>query len=608
MGNRDAGANNLRLAERYLELGLHAAAEALLSRMQHRGEGGGDRIAEHLARIANARKRPAVACRQARLALEGRETAGRWALLAECALACGEDEEAERGFVRAQALAEQEGEPVPVEARLGRAAVALKRGDSAAVLVELQAILAAGEGRRVEVAEALCDLAGSADVVGELLASPLCVASSEQNALAVALLRERIGEPVDVEALLAEDPSVAARIALALRLARRRGRDPSARRRVVEILERLLEDLAEKAEGRPEAARVHLLLATIHDDDPEGVALAEWHYAAALAALPREVMCCNNLAVIALAAGDLPAAQEWLLRALVTNPRHETSYANLARAMMVKGDPETMREVLQEMVELGLDASAAANLCYALVDLARQDARHDLATKGHQLKNLLGVVGARLRSAVKHSEGETRERLERVAARLAGLYDEWAAYLRTMREEPGALDTFAANALATEAAREVEGRVDLRLGERVPDLIGLRPQLREALVNLLRNALEAQQEGRVLLSTRELDGGASVEFSVMDRGSGIPSERLRQVRAVGFTTKREGSGLGLSLAERIVRAHGGRLELASRVGEGTTARLVLPVRLDSQMRHGMLGAGLGRILRSATAEEVVAEE
>ncbi|MBW2733320.1 MAG: HAMP domain-containing histidine kinase [Deltaproteobacteria bacterium] len=598
---------SLKLAERYLELGLYAAADALLSRVSRIKEGSdvtAGSVAEIRAQVANRRGRPMVAREQAQIALQRGESAGRWALFAESALACSDDEAAERGFVNAQLVAERGGEGVPVEARLGQAAVAHRRRDGAAVLVELQGILATGEGRRIEVAEALCDLAHSAQLVREVLATALV----ENNSLVVALLKERLGEPTNVEALLAEEGGVASRLALALRLARRRSRDPSARRCVVEMLARLLEDMVEEGRAASEIARVHLLLATIYDDDPEGATLAEEHYKAALANLPREVMCCNNLAVIAMARGQLPEAQKWLLRALVADPRHETSYTNLARALIVQGEPGVMREILAELAELGTDASAAANLCYALVEVARHDARHDLASKGHQLKNLLGVVGARLRSAVKRSEGEMQERLDRVASRLAGLYDEWAAYLRTMREERGVLDTFAPNALASEAAREMEGRVDLRLGDRLPDLIGLRPQLREALVNLLRNALEAQTSGSVQLRTRELDQGAAVEFSVADHGAGIPTRHLRQVRAVGFTTKSDGSGFGLSLAERIVRAHGGRLEIRSEEGVGTTARLVLPVQLDSQMRHGMLGAGLGRILRSATAEEVVAEE
>ena len=69
-----------------------------------------------------------------------------------------------------------------------------------------------------------------------------------------------------------------------------------------------------------------------------------------------------------------------------------------------------------------------------------------------------------------------------------------------------------------------------------------------------------------------------VWISVADSGSGIPADELNRIFEPFYTTKQKGTGLGLMIVQRILRAHGGRVELESRVGKGTTFRLWLPLR------------------------------
>jgi len=69
----------------------------------------------------------------------------------------------------------------------------------------------------------------------------------------------------------------------------------------------------------------------------------------------------------------------------------------------------------------------------------------------------------------------------------------------------------------------------------------------------------------------------SVWVSVSDTGGGIPQEQLNRIFEPFYTTKKKGSGLGLMIVQRIVRAHGGRIELESNVGKGTTFRIWLPL-------------------------------
>jgi len=101
-------------------------------------------------------------------------------------------------------------------------------------------------------------------------------------------------------------------------------------------------------------------------------------------------------------------------------------------------------------------------------------------------------------------------------------------------------------------------------------------QIQQILVNLLKNAMQAMTTGGALtLAIGE--GGDGVWVSVADTGGGIPQEQINRIFDPFYTTKTEGTGLGLMIVQRIVRAHGGRIELESHVGKGTTFRIWLPL-------------------------------
>ncbi len=103
-------------------------------------------------------------------------------------------------------------------------------------------------------------------------------------------------------------------------------------------------------------------------------------------------------------------------------------------------------------------------------------------------------------------------------------------------------------------------------------------QMQQVLVNLVKNALHAMTRGGTLnLQTGETDDGVWV--SVGDTGGGIPPEQISRIFEPFFTTRKQGTGLGLMIVQRIVRAHGGRIELESRVGRGTSFRIWLPLHV-----------------------------
>lgn len=101
-------------------------------------------------------------------------------------------------------------------------------------------------------------------------------------------------------------------------------------------------------------------------------------------------------------------------------------------------------------------------------------------------------------------------------------------------------------------------------------------QIQQVLVNLIKNAMQAMTKGGTLtLQTSESNDGVVVAIS--DTGGGIPQEQINHIFEPFYTTKKKGTGLGLMIVQRIVRAHGGRIELESQVGRGTTFRIWLPL-------------------------------
>src|SRR5207245_2804148 len=105
-----------------------------------------------------------------------------------------------------------------------------------------------------------------------------------------------------------------------------------------------------------------------------------------------------------------------------------------------------------------------------------------------------------------------------------------------------------------------------------------RMRLEPALTEIVSNALDAMPPpagGRLEIGAH--GGGAGVVIEITDSGCGIPAEILPNLCEPFFTTRSEGTGLGLAIAKRYVEEAGGRLEITSAVGRGTTVRIVLPV-------------------------------
>jgi len=102
-------------------------------------------------------------------------------------------------------------------------------------------------------------------------------------------------------------------------------------------------------------------------------------------------------------------------------------------------------------------------------------------------------------------------------------------------------------------------------------------QLKQVLINIIQNAIYSIKNGGLITirTFRREDNFAAVEIE--DTGIGIPDDVLQDMFNPFFTTKPNGSGLGLSITQRIIHAHGGKIDVKSQVGKGTTFSFVLPI-------------------------------
>jgi len=121
-------------------------------------------------------------------------------------------------------------------------------------------------------------------------------------------------------------------------------------------------------------------------------------------------------------------------------------------------------------------------------------------------------------------------------------------------------------------------RVEKRYTE-LPVITGDPDQLKQAFLNIILNGCEAMKDKKeLIITTSFLKGKNAVEIQVKDTGVGIPEENLSKIFDPFFTTKAKGSGLGLSVVYGIIQNHRGEIHASSKVGEGTTMTLLLPVR------------------------------
>ena len=265
-----------------------------------------------------------------------------------------------------------------------------------------------------------------------------------------------------------------------------------------------------------------------------------------------------------------------------------------ARAV-AKGDltPQPVTPTADEIGEL---AAAFEQMVTAVSSAqSRAVANERLAAIGkmaahvtHEIRNPLSSIGLNIELLEEElardaARGEPRSLLSAIAReveRLGLLSEEYLRLARLPSPRLEAEDVASAVKDVVDFARPEIVRagltvtVDVALP--VPPALFDEGQLRQALMNLLRNAREAMPDGGAIEVHVSADG-MSVCIDVDDRGGGIPDDIRAHVFDPFFSTKGEGTGLGLPITRQIAIAHGGSLDCEPRPGGGTRFRLTLPI-------------------------------
>jgi signal transduction histidine kinase len=218
-----------------------------------------------------------------------------------------------------------------------------------------------------------------------------------------------------------------------------------------------------------------------------------------------------------------------------------------------------------------------------------------LAGFAHEVRNPLSTIGLNLQLVLEEFEQAESARDKRTYKRLA-VVEEEVKRLRSILEE------FLRFARSPELKLQVaelngllQGLVDFMAPEMREKGIALRfypeggsvhsrvdrDQIRAAVLNLLRNALDACRPGDQVLVSLRREGDEAV-VRVTDTGVGMTAEVQARGFQPYFSTKKDGTGLGLPTVRRIVEDHGGRVELTSEVGKGTQFSIRLPLQRGEQ--------------------------
>lgn len=272
------------------------------------------------------------------------------------------------------------------------------------------------------------------------------------------------------------------------------------------------------------------------------------------------------------------------------------------RAQVVAGGDLTPREAFDDGSEIGELAGTFEQMVRAIRDARSQAVEAEkLAAIGkmaahitHEIRNPLSALSlnldlleSELAEAAQKPE-ESRELVQAIKAevnRLARLSEQYLSLARRPRpkreaESLAELWSELAEFLGPEM-RRANVKVELDVAPDVPEVLVDESLLRQAFLNLVRNAREAMQEGgTVWVRVETLGGAGGVRVTVDDDGPGIPEAVRASVFDPFFTTKQRGTGLGLAVTREIIEAHGGRITVSPREPKGTRFEMTFPAAKD----------------------------
>ncbi|HYR01911.1 MAG TPA: ATP-binding protein, partial [Syntrophobacteria bacterium] len=267
----------------------------------------------------------------------------------------------------------------------------------------------------------------------------------------------------------------------------------------------------------------------------------------------------------------------------ITLPRNEKAREFLVSAFSVRDAHKTMGAMV-----LLKDLDSLKTL-HSLVSYSAKLTALGRLTSGvaHEVKNPLNAMMIHLellKEKLGPSSEGVQENLEVIGNEIRRLDRALQGFLKFIRPQELALKPVELNTLLQSliALLEVEWqkagvRFVFRPESPLPTITADEELLRQAFLNLLLNACQAMPKGGTIQIVIERETPEAVRVTIVDEGVGISPEDLDKIFALYYTTKPDGSGIGLSLVYRIVQLHDGIIDVSSEVGRGTTMSVRLPV-------------------------------
>lgn len=245
-------------------------------------------------------------------------------------------------------------------------------------------------------------------------------------------------------------------------------------------------------------------------------------------------------------------------------------------------DRGEVRELAQAFNSMAVDLERLEQLRRNLV----ADVAHELRTP---LSNIQGYVEA-IRDGVMKPDGATLDSLNEEAALLSRLVDELqelslaeAGELKLVYQEEDVTELIRRAAVSWQPQVVAKGMsLSVDLPDKLPSVNIDWQRINQVLHNLLENAVAHTGKGGII-TVAAAERGAWVEISVSDTGEGIPAQDLPNIFERFYRVDRSraratgGSGLGLTIAKRLVEAHGGKIEAQSKLGRGSRFSFTIPV-------------------------------
>jgi signal transduction histidine kinase len=216
------------------------------------------------------------------------------------------------------------------------------------------------------------------------------------------------------------------------------------------------------------------------------------------------------------------------------------------------------------------------------------------ASIAHELKNPLVSVGGFARRLVKslgphHPDQQIAQIIQQETERLEKMLDDILSFSRQrlLCIHEYRLETVLEKVLllAEEKIQQAGINLILELPEQLPEMQGDAEQIEQVLINLITNASQAMREGggelRIRCQHSWLRGEAALRVEISDTGGGIPPKLMRNIFNPFFTTKEEGTGLGLPISHRIIEHHQGEIEVIN-TADGACFSIILPVHLSQR--------------------------